>query len=75
MSRLTNLHDIVQNIDERVTILEVDRHASFFITHIGGLHTFETPGTRFIRQGHQDGVLLQLGVLWSRKKGALLGSP
>jgi len=48
MSGLTDLHIIVQKIDERVKALEADRHASFFITHITGLPTFGTPETLVI---------------------------
>ena len=32
LPRQTNLHDIVQNPNQRVAILEPRRHASFFIT-------------------------------------------
>ena len=46
MSRLTNLHNVIQNIDERVTILEANRHV--FVTHIEGPPTFGTHEARLI---------------------------
>jgi hypothetical protein len=66
ISMQTNLHDIIQNTDERITILKSRRHASFIISlwedypllerlELGSLGSHPLDCC----QGRQEGLLLQ----------------
>lgn len=81
--RRTNLCDIVQNPDERVTIL-VPRCQAFFHHHLTREEHVHLNHLKYVSlvchppddcQGRQGGALLQLELVWSGRRRALLGSP
>jgi hypothetical protein len=85
MTMYTNLCDIIQDADQRVTILRSRCHAFLFITQTNEYYLLSknlelaSLGTRS-HNGCQDckeGVLLlQPGwVVWLRQSGAALGNP
>ena len=81
--RRTNLYNIVQNPDERVTIL-VPRRQTFFHHHLTRGEHVHLNHLKYVSlvshppddcQGRQGGVLLQLELVWPRRRSALLGNP
>ena len=83
MSRRTNLCNIVQNRNERVIILERSSQISFSINshkedyllseHLEPVSLVSHGLGGY--QGRQDGVLLQLGLVWSKRVRVLPESP